>query len=82
MLHARVTRLTTYFVFSFCESITFGSWSKHDEHIGAVELPPDVNPADFVGSEKETRYVSCFLHHLCVILEQSFSKCCLLLSTV
>jgi hypothetical protein len=38
-------------------SITFGSWSKHDGHIGAVELPPDVDEADFVGAEKETRYV-------------------------
>lgn len=36
-------------------SIAFGSWTKLDEHIGAVELPPDVDPADFIGAEKETR---------------------------
>ena len=45
----------------FTLSITFGSWSKHDEHIGVVELPPDVNEADFLGAEKETRYdLICF----------------------
>lgn len=40
--------------------LSFGSWSKHDEHIGAIELPPDVNDSDFIGSEKETRYAVCF----------------------
>jgi len=38
------------------DDITFGSWSRHDSHIGAPDLPPDVDPADFVGAEKETRY--------------------------
>jgi hypothetical protein len=38
----------------FC-SLTFGTWSKHDEHIGSVELPANVDAADFIGAEKETR---------------------------
>ena len=35
--------------------LTFGTWSKHDEHIGSAELPPGVDPAEFIGAEKETR---------------------------
>lgn len=38
-------------------SLTFGSWSKHDEHIGSPELPADVDPSDFVGAEKEVSYL-------------------------
>jgi len=37
--------------------ITFGSWSKHDEHIGCADLPDDVKQADLVGAEKETSYM-------------------------
>ncbi|CAB9525982.1 expressed unknown protein [Seminavis robusta] len=39
------------------DDLTFGSWSKHDENIGAVETPPGVDPADFLGAEKETSYL-------------------------
>jgi hypothetical protein len=41
--------------FCFFCSLTFGTWSKHDEYIGSVELPASVDAADFLGAEKETR---------------------------
>lgn len=39
------------------DDLTFGSWSKHDGHIGAVETPADVDIKDFVGAEKESSYL-------------------------
>ncbi len=39
------------------ENIEIGKWDKHDEHIGLASLPPDVNPEDFVGAERESSFL-------------------------
>ena len=39
------------------ENIVVGEWSKHDDHIGEPKLPDGVDPADFIGAEKEAEYL-------------------------
>ena len=39
------------------ENIVMGAWDKHAEHIGEPKLPEGVDPADFVGAQKEGEYL-------------------------
>lgn len=39
------------------ENIVMGAWDKHPEHIGEPKLPEGVDPADFVGAQKEGEYL-------------------------
>ena len=39
------------------ENIVMGTWDKHAEHIGEPKLPEGVNPAEFIGAQKEGEYL-------------------------
>jgi len=39
------------------ENIVVGDWDKHEDHIGEPNLPDGVDPADFVGAQKEGEYL-------------------------
>lgn len=42
-------------------SITMGTWTKHNDAIGNPTPPNGVSESDFVGAEKEFRYVLKFV---------------------
>lgn len=77
VLYAPCSPLVTSFLYNFNSTISFslviGTWSKFDDSIGLSTLPEGVNEKDFIGVEKEMKYV--YIAHVVDIAIACLSRC-------